>query len=325
MRPSILQGCLVLTLAVVAGRDAMAQTPDSTLARVQRLVNAGNRAAARALADSVVANSEPGTSAHAEAVFARAFASSSAADAERDYLRVSIEYPLSPRAEDALMMAAQLKLARGDRNGARRQFERMVREHPTGPQVAKASFWAGRLALEAGDPIRGCPSLTVAREHVSPGDVELGNQIDYYRARCAGVPSVATTTDTSAVVDTAVSTTTKPPSRLPAKPPVVPSTRPTRTPPPPDSVETPPDVPVRPANAKQYSVQVAAFPKQRDADALSEVLQQRGFQVRVFGTAPPFRVRVGRYDSREEAAAALERMKASRLKGIVVEAEPNEP
>ena len=84
-------------------------------------------------------------------------------------------------------------------------------------------------------------------------------------------------------------------------------------------------MPVRPANAKQYSVQVAAFPKQRDADALRDVLRQRGFQVRVFGTAPPFRVRVGRYDSREEAAAAVERMKASRLKGIVVEAEPNEP
>ena len=220
MRPSILQWCLVLALAVAAaGGDARAQAPDSTLARVQRLVNAGNRAAARALADSVVATSEPGTSGHAEALFARAFASSSAADAERDYLRVSIEYPLSPRAEDALMMAAQLKLARGDRNGARRQFERMVREHPTGAQVAKASFWAGRLALEAGDPVRGCPSLAVAREHVSPGDVELGNQIDYYRSRCAGVPSVATVAETSAVVDTTLTAEAKPPARLPAKPP----------------------------------------------------------------------------------------------------------
>jgi cell division protein FtsN len=84
----------------------------------------------------------------------------------------------------------------------------------------------------------------------------------------------------------------------------------------------PADAPVRAANAKQFSVQVAAFPKKRDADALGEVLRQRGFEVRVFGTAPPFRVRVGRYDSREEAAAALGRMKASRVNGIVVEAEP---
>jgi cell division protein FtsN len=75
-------------------------------------------------------------------------------------------------------------------------------------------------------------------------------------------------------------------------------------------------------NTKQFSVQVAAFPKKRDADALGEVLKQRGFPVRVVGTTPPFRVRVGRYDSREDAGAALERMKASRVKGIVVEAEP---
>jgi hypothetical protein len=324
MRPSsppriqrFLQRFVLLALVTSAGRAAGAQEADSTLARVQRLVNAGNRTAARAVADSIVGISVPGTNAHAEALFARAFASSSAADAERDYLRVTIEYPLSPRAEDALMMVAQLRLARGDRNGARRQFERMVREHPTGTQVAKASFWAGRLALEAGDAVRGCPSLAIAKEHLGAGDVELGNQIDYYRARCAGVPSVASAADTPSGVEGT------PP---PVTPPVTPPVRPARTPPIPpptsDSAIPPADAPVRAANAKQFSVQVAAFPKKRDADALGEVLQQRGFEVRVFGTAPPFRVRVGRYDSREEAAAALGRMKASRVNGIVVEAEP---
>jgi cell division septation protein DedD len=69
-------------------------------------------------------------------------------------------------------------------------------------------------------------------------------------------------------------------------------------------------------------VQVAAFPKERDAKALSEVLTQRGYQVRVVGEKAPFRVRVGRYATREEAAAALGRMKAKRLNGVVVEAEP---
>ena len=73
--------------------------------------------------------------------------------------------------------------------------------------------------------------------------------------------------------------------------------------------------------AKMYSVQVAAFPKQRDADALAEVLQQRGFEVRVWGTKAPFRVRVGRYATREEAEEARARMKASRVNGLVVEAE----
>jgi cell division protein FtsN len=68
-------------------------------------------------------------------------------------------------------------------------------------------------------------------------------------------------------------------------------------------------------------VQVAAFPKVRDATALSEVLEQRGYSVRVFGDKAPFRVRIGRYATREEAVTALGRMKAKRLKGVVVEAE----
>jgi cell division protein FtsN len=72
---------------------------------------------------------------------------------------------------------------------------------------------------------------------------------------------------------------------------------------------------------KEWSVQVAAFPKLRDASALSDVLQQRGFTARVWGDKPPFRVRVGRYPTREEADAAVARMKGARINGVVVEAE----
>ena len=69
-------------------------------------------------------------------------------------------------------------------------------------------------------------------------------------------------------------------------------------------------------------MQVASFPRERDAKALAEVLGQRGFSARVFGEKAPFRVRVGRYATREEGDAALGRMKAARLNGMVVEAEP---
>jgi len=79
---------------------------------------------------------------------------------------------------------------------------------------------------------------------------------------------------------------------------------------------TPPPVP-----GKEYTVQVAAFPKQRDADALVQVLIQRGFPARTWGTKPPFRVRVGRYASHEDAEGAQSRLKASRINGVVVEAE----
>lgn len=306
-------------LAGDAGR-VHAQEPDSTLARVQRLVNAGNRPGARQLADSLLAASTEGTPAYGEALFARAFSSSSAAEAERDYLRVVVEYPLSPRAEDATMMVAQLKLARGDRAGARRNFERLVREHATGAQAGKAAFWAGRLAIEDGDLTSGCGLLVQARERVSGDDVEVANQIDYYAQRCtpsALVAAAARAREESTTVAAAARSArgaTRGAERQPAT--EQPATERQRA-----RDEAPAAEGARATPGKEYSVQVAAFPKQRDAEALADVLRQRGYDVRVWGTQAPFRVRVGRYATREEATAAQGRMKASRLNGIVVEAE----
>jgi len=324
---------LALTLLALAPSITRlhAQGTDSTVVQVQRLVNAGDRAGARRLADSLLALSADGTPAHAEALYARAFAASSAVEAERDYLRVSVEYSLSPRAADATMMVAQLKLARSDRIGARRNFERLVREHPLSPQVAKAAFWAGRLAIEDGDARAGCPSLGRAKRAVTPDDVELVNQIDYYAQGCSpsALAGIATPTESlptpasPPTATTAPPTTRVPPSRTtpprPAPKPTAPKPVPVDTAPPVDSTASVTEPPAPPG--KEYTVQVAIFPKQRDADALAEVLTQRGFPVRVWGTAPPFRVRVGRYPTREEAEAAKVAMKAKRINGVVVEAE----
>lgn len=320
---------LVVPLLTASASRLQAQGTDSTVALVQRLVSAGDRAGARRLADSVLALTADGTPPYAEALFARAFAASSAVEAERDYLRVSVEYPLSPRAEDATMMVAQLKLARSDRIGARRNFERLVREHPRSPQMAKAAFWAGRLAIEDGDPARGCPSLGRARAAVAPDDVEMVNQIDYYAQGCTP----------SALAGLTATAESLPASPVPAVPPSTASRvpPPTRSAPPKPAPRTPAP-PVAPADTavvadsavdvvspmppgKEYTVQVAIFPKQRDADALAQVLTQRGFPVRVWGTTAPYRVRVGRYPTREQAEAAKAAMKAKRINGVVVEAE----
>lgn len=313
---SLRRAFAVTMLVALPQALAGAQQADPVLVRVQQLVNAGNRVGARAVADSLLAAAAEGTTAYATGLYVRAFASSSAAEAERDYLRVSIEYPLSPYAAEAMMMVAQLRLARGDRSGARRMFERLMREHSTGALSAKAAFWAGRLALEDEDLARGCPSLVAARERAA-GDVELVNQVDYYLQRCpppGALPPVP--------ADTAPSRPTRaapppPPARRPAPPPPTRDTT-RRVPPPADTM--PPSPPARPG--KEYSVQVAAFPRERDAQALVEVLKQRGYEARMWGTAPPFRVRVGRYPTREDATAAAERMKAARLNAMVVEAEP---
>lgn len=280
-----LAALLGLGLSIVVPGAAQAQGADPLFVRVQQLVNDGNRAAARAAADSALMVRTPGTSAYAEALYARAYSTSAAAAAERDYVRVSIEYPFSPRAEEAILMVGQFRYSRGDRPGARAQFERLAREFPQSSQVARANYWAGRLALEDGDTGAGCAFLMTAHERVPAGDVELRNQVAYLRNRCM-MPGPAAAVVDSARRDTAV----VPPPRATS-----PST--------------------------EYSVQVAAYQRKRDADALAARLKGRGFQVRVVGSRAPYRVRVGRYATREDAVAAQGRMKRSRVGGIVVEAE----
>ena len=68
--------------------------------------------------------------------------------------------------------------------------------------------------------------------------------------------------------------------------------------------------------------QVAAYSRKRDADATVSRLKARGFQVRITGTKSPYRVRIGRYATREEAVAAYGRMRRAGVTGMVVEAEP---
>jgi hypothetical protein len=207
-----------------------------------------------------------------------------------------VEYPLSRRAGEALLNLAQLEYARRDLTAAQRHLDRLLREHPTGPLVAKASYWNGRFLLDAGDVTRGCGSIATARAAVASEDVELRNQIDYFASRCAD----AARADSGARADSI--------ARVHA-----------------DSVAAAsrPDASRGPATERQaFSVQVAAFARRSDAAALVAQLKRRGYDARVAGTSAPYRVRVGRYASRDRAAQALSRLKRGNPRAIIVEAEP---
>jgi ABC-type sugar transport system ATPase subunit len=55
--------------------------------------------------------------------------------------------------------------------------------------------------------------------------------------------------------------------------------------------------------------------------ALIERLKARGYTARLASTTRPFRVRIGRYDTRADAVAALERLQAKGIQGFVTETE----
>jgi hypothetical protein len=275
---------LSLALSFIAPTTSPSQDVDSVLARVERLAVAGDRSSARSLTDSLVAALDPGSPRVADVLFWRAQTAPNAADAERDYLRIAVEHPFATRAPDALLALAQLEFARGDRTAARRRFDRVLRDYPRGKHVPRASLWSGRLAIEEREYEAGCATLNSARSLVGTEDIELGNQFDYFIAQCERA-----------------------------------------RPAPPDPVATtdtgaPKDAP--PAiTGPQFSVQIAAYRTRRDAAALETRLKGRGFDARIVDSPTLYRVRVGRYPSRAAANAALIRMQASGLKGMVVEAE----
>jgi hypothetical protein len=264
------------------GATQESERPDAVLERIARAVASGDRPTAHRVADSLLAASVPGSPVFGEALYWRAFSSSNAADAERDYLRLAIEYPLLPRAEDALLLLAQLEFARGDRVRALRHLDRLVRDHPSGRNVGKASFWTARIAFDSGDTERGCRALSVARAQLPAEDVETRNQLEYFVPRCmTNATGVAAGGDSTTVASGSAA-----------------------------------------AGASGFTVQVAAYKTKREADALRARLARRGFDVRVSYAEPWYRVRVGRYPTRADADAALGRMRKSKVSGRVVDAEP---
>jgi TolA-binding protein len=293
---------------------ALPSINDSLFRRAERLVREGHGEAGRALVDTLLAATRPGSAQHAQALYWRASLAGDAAEAERGYRRVIVEYAATRWAGDALLNLAQLEMARGDQEQALVHLYRFEREHPTHESRARASFWLARLHFDKKNEPRGCAALATARIAASPEDVELLNQIDYYGQRCIGVDTAAAT----------------PPANAPASasaPASAPATRPVLAPPPRGTERDSQHVTPASESAPQgelgdgFTVQVAAYDTRPAAEALIERLKARGYTARLASSARPFRVRIGRYDNRADAVAAQQRLKTKGIEGFVTEME----
>jgi cell division protein FtsN len=199
MRRIALFSGLLLVLAATHGEaqtGAPASANDSLFRRARKMVADGNGVAGRALVDSLLKQAPEGSAAYGDALYWRGALAQTAADAEHDYRRVIVEYPLSIYADDALLAIAELEQARGDRDGALQHLQRFVREHPVSSARGVAALAAARLAFEERDTRTGCAMITEARVSASQTDVELRNQIDYFGNRCTAteVATVAQST-----------------------------------------------------------------------------------------------------------------------------------
>lgn len=332
--------CAWLGTALPAQDSAATASRDSLFQRAQRLVNEGKGEEGRGIVDSLLKSAAPGTPAYAEALFWRASLATTSAEAERDYRQITVDYSLSSRTPDALLRLAQLELQRGERTLALAHLERLFRENGTGTTRARAAYWMGRVYFEMNDVTRGCAALAESRAAITPADVELRNQVDYAAQRCplagrtavrpapapvlpapepVAAPAAASPSPdtTIARVDTTRTTTQQTPL---ATPPTTPSVSPPSTPAV-KAAETKAPA-ATPAEAQRFSVQVAAYGSAQEAQRLVKQYRANGYDARVAGTVAPFRVRIGRFKTRNEAVELAKVLKEKRGAAFVVVAEP---
>lgn len=354
LRRIFLSGALIFCAVTRADAQSAARSAETAFTRAQELASDGNSAAGRTLVDSVIKATAPTSPIYPQALFWRATLATNAADAESDYRHIVVDYPLAPQAEDALLRLAQLELARGDRDDALVHLQRISRDYPRSKSLARASYWTARVLFEKNDIAGACTANANAMSQTTESEIELRNQIQYQSQRCtshAAAQRVATSSAPPAQTQTAAASTTpaSTPAAMSVKPPVsaadspapavataspvqVPPTRPI-TPPTrgrdtePSLVEPTTPVPSAaevvntvPSGTRTYSVQVAAYNRKPQAENLVSSLEKRGYQARVDGTVPPFRVRIGRYATAREAEVALKEIKSKRMAGFVVRA-----
>ncbi len=315
---------LSLVLLAVASDRGSAQTSaptspnDSLFRRARRLVSEGQGTAGRSLVDSLLRRETEGSTGYGDALYWRGALAETAAEAERDYRRVIVEYPVSLYADDALLAIAELEQARGDRVGALQHLQRFVREHPVSSARGIAALAAARLAFEQRDTRTGCAMIAEARASASTTDVELRNQIDYFTTRCvAGEREVPSASSMSSSAPVRVTPPAVPAQRAKVAAAVAREAAP-KTP----AAKTPTKMPTtRPEEAARattsggsYTIQLAAYSTRPDADRLIAKLAARGVKARVSGATKPFRVRLDLYPTRQ---AAQDEVAALRARGII--------
>jgi hypothetical protein len=285
-----------LALCALSARGAAAQSPDAVFDRARRLVVNGNGAGGRLLIDSVITATPPDSPVYGEALYWRAALAATNTDAERDYRRLIVEYPLSPHAGDALYAIAQLENARGDKASAATHLGQFLSDNPRRPDRPAATLLYVKLLLEQNQLPRGCSALRQTISEIPDSLVETRNQLEFYLPRC-----VASDVTPGGAVPVNSAATSRGGSRDSSRAASVPTAAP----------------------KARYTLQVAAYKTRAEADALAKRLRAREIDdVRVVSMAKLYRVRIGRFVTREGAAATQRQLKARKIDTIITDAEP---
>lgn len=306
---------LLLTAVRLAGQGSTA-----SVGRIESLVQAGKDSAALRVADSVLADTDPGAAGYADALYWRGTLRRTA-DARLDLIRLTVDYPTHPRTADALYALAGQDLASGDSGLALRRLDRIVGDFMETDVGPRAAANAGRLHLGKGQMEAACAAFDSALAHIADDQVEFRNRTAYTARPCERWKAARADS-------LAAARAPKPGKAADARAPGTDSRTATGG----GGLErTRRGSPAsgrgpggRAAGTSQaagrWTVQVAAYAARTEADRLRARLVALGYAARV-ALESPYRVRVGRFAARQSADAVATRLKRQRFTAIVVKAE----
>ncbi|HYX82809.1 MAG TPA: SPOR domain-containing protein [Gemmatimonadales bacterium] len=279
---------LMLALLLVAvgpwrrQAGALAAQTDSRLVEALRLAQSGQVDSGRAIVRRLLATLSPGDSVYPQALLAAAKMARDGQTVASNLNRIVVEYGAGPWADDALLLLTQLYFAQHDAAQTVQAGERLNRDYPGSPLRPRASFYTARAYFELKNETRGCELIRQAMDGTGD-DVEFKNQVSFYAARCSPSARITATGGGGAGgvgAGAGGGTTTDT-----AKP--------------------------NPAAPRAYAVQVLAVKSASQVDEMLTRLKAMGFDARVLrdDSTGFFKVRVGRYATREEAQRAQQRLR----------------
>jgi hypothetical protein len=316
--PGILALALIGTAALVG--TAEAQT-DPRLTAAVRAAQDGRGDSARSAVEQLLATTPPTDSLYPEILYTQAMVANSAADMRRSLQRVVVEYPTSPWADDALLRLVQMDYATRSFEGAARSLERLRLDHPLTPLLAQAAYWGGRTYFELKDTARACRWLADGVA-ASGADLELRRQLGFLYQRCTGADqqAVAAGGDTATGQRSGAAADSAKPSGGAARP---------RADSPADSAadsaaaRVADSLPARPTTpAPRFRVQVAAVATPGAADDAASKAEELGYPAVIVRERGFYKVRAGAFTTRQEAQAAVAKLKSGLGGSPFVVAEP---
>src|SRR6266550_3191620 len=264
-------GMFVVLVSIISTFPLSAQT-DARLIEALRLAQSGQVDSGRAIVRRLLATLSPGDSVFPQALLAAAKIAPDAQTVSSNLNRIVVEYGAGPWADDALLLLTQLYFAQHDPAQTVQAAERLNRDYPDSPLRPRANFSAGRAYFELKNEARGCELIQNALDGAGD-DVEFKNQVSFYASRCSP-PATPVTTATATATPASPDTSAK-----------VPTTR-------------------------AYAVQVLAVKSAAQVDDMLTRLKVMGFEARVVRDSTGFfKVRVGRYATREEAVRTQQRLR----------------